>query len=49
LADQVQDPTLRALTAAACRAPIPIVLGGHGVVAGDLYALVEVAQSKGFT
>jgi hypothetical protein len=48
LADQVQDPTLRALTAAACRAPIPIVLGGHGVVAGDLYALVEVAQSKGF-
>jgi hypothetical protein len=47
-ADHIQDPFLRALTAAAGRAPIPIVLGGHGVVAGDLYALVEIAQSKGF-
>ena len=46
-ADQIQDPFLRALTAAASRAPIPIVLGGHGVVAGDLYALVEAAQAGG--
>jgi hypothetical protein len=44
-ADQIRDPFLRALTAAAVRAPIPIVLGGHGVVAGDLYALVEVMQN----
>jgi hypothetical protein len=27
------------------QAPIPVVLGGHGVVAGDLYGLVEVAQA----
>jgi hypothetical protein len=46
-ADQIQDAFLRVLTAAAGRAPIPIVLGGHGVVAGDLYALVEIAQSGG--
>jgi hypothetical protein len=47
LADQIHDPFLRAFTAAARAAPIPIVLGGHGVVAGDLYALVEAAQGGG--
>ncbi len=46
-ADQIHDPFLRAFTAAARAAPIPIVLGGHGVVAGDLYALVEAAQGRG--
>ncbi len=45
LPDDIEDPYLRALTAAALEAPIPIVLGGHGVVAGDLYGLVEVAQA----
>jgi CTP:molybdopterin cytidylyltransferase MocA len=45
LADQVSDPWLRALTAAAAGAGIPLVLGGHGVVAGGLYGLVEIAQS----
>jgi CTP:molybdopterin cytidylyltransferase MocA len=44
-AADIADPYLRALTAAALEAPIPIVLGGHGVVAGDLYGLVEVAQA----
>jgi hypothetical protein len=43
--DEVQNPFLREVTAAAVSAPIPIVLGGHGVVAGDLYALVEIAQA----
>ncbi len=41
----IDNPYLRALTAAAVQAPIPVVLGGHGVVAGDLYGLVEVAQA----
>ena len=44
-AADIADPYLRALTAAALEASIPIVLGGHGVVAGDLYGLVEVAQA----
>lgn len=43
--DAIADPYLRDLTAAALAAPIPIVLGGHGVVAGDLYGLVEVAEA----
>jgi CTP:molybdopterin cytidylyltransferase MocA len=47
-ADLIHDPFLRAFTDAAARAPIPIVLGGHGVVAGNLYGLVEVAQSEGW-
>jgi hypothetical protein len=46
--DQIQDPWLRELTEAAVNAPIPIVLGGHGVVAGDLYGLVEIARDGGF-
>jgi hypothetical protein len=41
--DEIADPFLRELTAAAWSAPIPIVLGGHGVVAGDLYGLIEIA------
>jgi hypothetical protein len=44
-AEAIADPYLRELTAAALQANIPIVLGGHGVVAGDLYGLVEVAQA----
>lgn len=40
-ADQVRDDKLRALTQAIGEAPIPILTGGHGVVAGCVYALVE--------
>ncbi len=47
LADRIADPFLRDFTAAARRAPIPVVLGGHGVVAGGLYALVEIAEARG--
>ncbi|HLE29270.1 MAG TPA: hypothetical protein VI793_14180 [Anaerolineales bacterium] len=45
LADRIQDSFLREFTAAAVNAPIPIVLGGHGVVSGGLYALVEIAEA----
>ncbi len=44
---QVQDIWLRELTEAALNARIPVVLGGHGVVTGDLYGLVEIARAGG--
>ncbi|MCC7359349.1 MAG: hypothetical protein IT317_07725 [Anaerolineales bacterium] len=47
--DEVADPFLRALTEAALAAPLPVVLGGHGVVAGDLYGLVEAAHAGRLT
>jgi hypothetical protein len=42
LVAQVQDPWLRAFTEAVLAAPIPIILGGHGLLAGDLFALAEM-------
>ncbi len=44
LMDQyVNDPFLRALTAAARTAPAPVVMGGHSLVAGGLAVLLEGA------
>lgn len=40
---QIEDPFLRAFTAAARTAPVPVVLGGHSLVAGGLAALLEGA------
>jgi hypothetical protein len=45
LPDQVADGWLQELTRAAIEAPMPVVVGGHGVVAGDLYGLVEIARA----
>ena len=39
--DQVSDEGLRKLTGAIEEAPIPVIAGGHGVVAGGLLALLE--------
>jgi hypothetical protein len=39
--DQIADPGLRRLTHAVNQAAIPIITGGHGVVSGGVYALVE--------
>lgn len=39
----IADETVREFTAAAMAAPVPIVLGGHSLVSGGLYALVEAA------
>jgi hypothetical protein len=39
--DEVQDPGLRDLTAEISEAEIPILTGGHGVVAGSALALLE--------
>jgi hypothetical protein len=41
LPELVQHPGLRELTQAALDSRIPVVLGGHGVVAGGLLALLE--------
>lgn len=43
--DQVADPALRDLTAAVRQAGIPILTGGHGVVSGSIYALVETLEA----
>lgn len=41
--ERVGDPFLRALTAAARSAPVPVVMGGHSLVAGGLAVLLEGA------
>jgi hypothetical protein len=46
LIDAIEDPWLRAFTAAALEAPIPVLLGGHSIVAGGLYALVEIIEQQ---
>ena len=44
--DLVAEPFLRRLTQAAAEARIPVVLGGHSVVAGGLMALIEAFESR---
>jgi len=47
-AEEIADPFIRALTFAARETPQPILLGGHSVVSGGIYALVETsAQTRG--
>jgi hypothetical protein len=45
LPGEIGDTWLRELTQAAIETQIPVVMGGHGVVSGDLYGLVEVARA----
>jgi len=45
--EKINDPWVRRFTEAAIAAPIPVVLGGHSLVAGGLYALVEAAWARG--
>lgn len=40
---EIEDPLLREFTRAAGSAPIPVVLGGHSLVAGGIMALVDFA------
>ena len=42
LTDKISDPWLRKLTIAARDVPIPVTMGGHGLLAGDLFALCEI-------
>jgi hypothetical protein len=46
-AEIIGDPWVRHFTEAAIEAPIPVVLGGHSLVSGGLYALVEAAWARG--
>ncbi|HKZ69604.1 MAG TPA: hypothetical protein VJ020_05975 [Anaerolineales bacterium] len=41
-ADKIQDAPLKRLIEAVAAAPIPILLGGHNVVSGGLYALLDL-------
>jgi len=40
---QIANAQVREFTEAAMEAPVPVVLGGHSLVSGGLYALVEAA------
>ncbi len=44
---QVGEPFLREFTAAAIAAPVPVIMGGHSLVSGGMYALVEAAWARG--
>jgi hypothetical protein len=45
--EEIRDPSLKDLTKAVHQAGLPIIIGGHGVVAGGLYALLETAFPDG--
>jgi hypothetical protein len=44
--DLIEDPWVRRFTEAALRAPVPVVLGGHAVVAGGLWLLADRAIER---
>jgi hypothetical protein len=44
--DVIQDSWLREFTYAAKTARIPVILGGHSVVAGGLYVLAEIIEQR---
>lgn len=44
--EQIEDPFLRQLTRATAEAQVPILAGGHSVVAGGLMALVEAFEQN---
>ena len=45
--EHIQDPWLRELTAAAAETELPVLLGGHGLVHGGIWALVDAAHREG--
>ena len=44
--DAIEDPIAREFTRAALGAPVPVLLGGHGIVAGSLWALTQAAWDR---
>ena len=44
---KITEPFLRAFTEAAMGAPVPVIMGGHSLVAGGMYALIEAAWARG--
>ena len=45
--EQIRDPFVRALTEAAIAAPVPVIMGGHSLVAGGMYAMIDAAWARG--
>ena len=45
--EKISDHFVRRFTASALEAPVPVILGGHSLVSGGLYALVEAAWARG--
>jgi hypothetical protein len=43
----ISDPFVRDLTEAAMAAPVPVIMGGHSLVSGGMYALIEAAWARG--
>jgi hypothetical protein len=44
--ERIADEVVRQFTQAALAAPVPVVLGGHSLVSGGLYTLVESAWAR---
>jgi hypothetical protein len=44
---RITDAFVRDLTEAALAAPVPVIMGGHSLVSGGMYALVEAAWERG--
>jgi hypothetical protein len=44
---KISEPFVRELTKAAMDAPVPVIMGGHSLVSGGMYALVEAAWARG--
>jgi hypothetical protein len=44
--DEIADLFVRRFTEAAMACPVPVVLGGHSLVSGGLYVLVEAAWKR---
>ncbi|NLS75652.1 MAG: hypothetical protein GXY76_00190 [Chloroflexi bacterium] len=41
--DKIEDDFVRTLTEAALESPIPVIMGGHSLVSGDMYVIVDRA------
>jgi hypothetical protein len=44
--EAIEDPFLRRFTEGAAKAPRPVLLGGHSLVAGGLMALNDIAWAE---
>ena len=47
LVEQIDDGWLRDFTSYAMKAPIPVILGGHGLLSGDLFAFCDLLWNEG--
>ncbi|HSR35358.1 MAG TPA: hypothetical protein VLY63_32715 [Anaerolineae bacterium] len=45
--EQIAEPFVKALTEAAMTASVPVIMGGHSLVSGGMYALVDAAWARG--